>query len=143
MTSASWHLFQRRLTDRLLAWGVLSMTVGLVLQVAPRPFWRAFGTQSAIWGAIDAAIALAGQWQARRKAGQQEDTAVTGEVRKIRRLLWVNAGLDVLYVLGGLWLALGKGRRAETARGHGWGVVVQGAFLGVFDLIHAVRLQGK
>ena len=141
MNAASWLEFQRRLTGRLLAWGALSMAAGLMLQRMRRPFWRAFGVQFAAWGAIDSAIALAGRWQAERKTAPQDAATVAAGVRKIRRLLWANAGLDVLYVCGGLWLALGKGRRDETARGHGWAVAFQGAFLFVFDLVHGWRLR--
>ncbi|MCB9114630.1 MAG: hypothetical protein H6639_06730 [Caldilineaceae bacterium] len=56
------------------------------------------------------------------------------DLRNLRRLLWFNAGLDVLYVAGGLALF----RRAdETQRGHGAGIVLQGLFLFKFDAIHA------
>jgi hypothetical protein len=49
----------------------------------------------------------------------------------------------VLYVLGGLWLARTKGEDDEFWRGSGWGIVVQGAFLFVFDLIHARQLRDE
>jgi len=52
-------------------------------------------------------------------------------------LLWINTALDVLYVAGGLILALAFGSRGMDWQGHGWGIVVQGAFLFLFDLIHA------
>jgi hypothetical protein len=141
MSAASWLEFQRRLTERLLAWGVVSVAAGLALQRMPRPFWRTLGVQFATWGAIDAGIALAGRWQAERNADRRGEDTMPLEIRKIRRLLWINAVLDVFYVLGGLVLALRKGRHDETVRGHGWGVVVQGAFLFTFDLVHARLLR--
>lgn len=57
------------------------------------------------------------------------------ERRNLRRLLWLNAGLDVLYVLGGLLL-----QRRQHWRGHGWGIIIQGSFLFLFDLYHALIL---
>ena len=59
--------------------------------------------------------------------------------RNLRRLLWFNAALDVGYMAGGVWLARSKGRDDANWRGQGWGIVVQGAFLFVFDLVHARR----
>ena len=41
---------------------------------------------------------------------------------------------------GGVWLARSKGRDDANWRGQGWGIVVQGAFLFVFDLVHARRV---
>ena len=41
---------------------------------------------------------------------------------------------------GGVWLARTKGREDAGWRGQGWGIVVQGAFLFLFDLYHAMRV---
>ena len=60
------------------------------------------------------------------------------DTRMLRRVLWVNTGLDVLYIAGGLKLMRTRGRTDERSKGHGAGIVVQGAFLFIFDLIHAV-----
>jgi hypothetical protein len=53
-------------------------------------------------------------------------------------LLWINTALDVLYVLGGLWWAKRDSGDGE-AKGNGLGVMIQGAFLFVLDLIHALN----
>ncbi|MBN2006671.1 MAG: hypothetical protein JXA21_25180 [Anaerolineae bacterium] len=61
------------------------------------------------------------------------------------RLLWINTGLDVIYVTVGLILAYGGPSKetnpAPRRRGSGWGVVLQGAALFLFDLMHALRLS--
>jgi hypothetical protein len=69
-----------------------------------------------------------------------ERTWLLSEERSLRRLLLINTGLDVLYVVGGAVLALTLGVGDPTWRGHGWGIVVQGAFLFVFDLFHAQQV---
>jgi hypothetical protein len=61
------------------------------------------------------------------------------ERRRLRRLLRLNAVLDVGYVAVGVGLLLAW--RTEAGVGHGWGVVVQGGFLLVFDAVHAWRLR--
>lgn len=132
-------IFQKRLTTRLLVWSALSVVAGAILQWAAAPFWRAFGQQGLGWGVIDAGIALLGQRGLTRKLARGYPASEQiKDTRMLRRVLWVNAGLDVLYVAGGLKLMDTGGRRDERARGHGAGIVLQGAFLLIFDLVHAV-----
>ena len=131
--------FQQRLTARLLTWSALSLLVGALLQMPANPFWRAFGQQAMGWGAIDGAIALFGRRGLNKKLVREYAVEKQAQdVRMLRRVLWVNAGLDVLYVEGGLNLMRTRGRSDARMRGHGAGVVVQGAFLLLFDLVHAV-----
>jgi hypothetical protein len=56
------------------------------------------------------------------------------------RLLLVNAGLDAVYIATGLAVTSGRGGRDTAARGHGPAMVVQDAFLIVFDAAHAARV---
>lgn len=133
--------FQQSLTSRLLAWSALSVIAGAGLQVG-NAFQRGFGVQAAGWGLIDALIAGIGRRSAMRKEPTATPALAAQEARRLRRLLWFNAGLDVLYVLGGLRLAQTKGRDNEHWRGHGWGIVVQGAFLLLFDVWHGLKTPG-
>lgn len=137
-TTMIWS-FQRRLTHRLMAWALSSMAVGAaLLWIGHTPAARAAGMQALGWGAVDAAIALGGQSSAERKQGRAMPVDEIAHARTLRRLLWVNAGLDVLYVTGGLRLA--RARQGSARRGHGIGILIQGAFLLIFDLIHALRI---
>lgn len=133
--------FQRTLTNRLLAWGVLSVAGGALLQLARSPFWRAFGQQAMGWGAIDAALAIFGRRGLANKVQRGYPPAeATKDLRALRRLLWLNTGLDVLYMAGGLALL----RRDDKAqRGHGAGILFQALFLFKFDLLHALLLTGR
>lgn len=133
--------FQRTLANRLLAWSVLSIAGGALLQLARAPFWRAFGQQAMGWGAIDAALAIFGRrgLEAKVERGYPPVEA-TKDLHNLRRLLWFNAGLDVLYMLGGVALL----RRDDKAqRGHGAGILFQALFLFKFDLLHALLLTRR
>jgi hypothetical protein len=92
------------------------------------PFWRGVGQQAIGWGVIDALIALI--------AGRSTARSFSGPT--LRRILPINAALDVLYVLGGFIFAHTKGATDEKMRGQGWGIVLQGLFLFKFDLIHGL-----
>lgn len=135
-----WDL-QLAISRRLLAWSALSGLTGAGLIVWGSPFWRGFGIQAVAWGLIDAAIALFGRRRmSRRRATLDSPEQRARESFKLWRLLWLNTGLDVLYIVGGLLLALTFGANDSAARGHGWGIVAQGIFLFFFDLIHARTL---
>jgi hypothetical protein len=109
----------------LARWAGGSVAVGGLLTADPRT--RAFGRQTAAWGAVDGAIALVGA--RRQAAGRTTDAA------RLRRVLLVNAGLDVGYLAAGAWLV-----RRPRWRGDGAAVLVQGAFLLWLDATSARRL---
>jgi Family of unknown function (DUF6992) len=140
------HDFVASLARRLLAWGVVSVAGGAVLGVVGATTGdrtlRAFGSQTIGWGAIDAGLALAGRSRARRLGARQpgDPEATSREAVRIRRILAVNAGLDVVYVVGGMAVAVARGRHDPSARGHGLAAVLQGAFLLGFDAWHAARV---
>ena len=133
--------FQAKLASRLLKWAALSMGLGAAL-LWGSAFARGFGVQAIAWGAIDGALALSARRSTRNKAQSAGPVEAARTARNLRRLLWLNTGLDVLYVAGGAWLARTKGRDNPNWRGQGWSVMVQGAFLFLFDLWHALKTPG-
>jgi hypothetical protein len=126
------------LTRTLAVLGASSVVGGgLVALVSSRPGPRAFGQQSAAWGAINLGIAGFGAWRARTHPA---------EAASLRRTLLVNAGLDVVYVAVGAHVAYHRstfrGRiPPDAARGHGLAVVGQGLALMALDLTYARRLD--
>jgi hypothetical protein len=135
--------FQAHIGRRLLKWGALSAVAGGLLALLPLDYWRGFGSQAAGWGAIDAVIGIVGIRSARVKGATPEAhtyQAQQASRRTLRRILLINAGLDVGYIAGGVALARTRGRRSEFWRGSGTSIVVQGGFLLLFDLAHAFLL---
>ncbi len=139
--------FQATLSARLMQWANFNIGGGINAIRRKDPFWKAFGAQCVGWGLVNAALA----WFGLRRSRQQATEATahtperqTSERQSLARLLWINTGLDVIYVTVGLVLAY-TGRAGETnrapRRGAGWGMVLQGAFLFFFDLMHALRLS--
>ncbi|MBN2391153.1 MAG: hypothetical protein JXR84_10530 [Anaerolineae bacterium] len=136
--------FQAQLAEKLLAWSTGSMTGGIALLIFGDRFWRGFGSQCAGWGIIDALIAAFGLRSAQTKADAPDAHTPERQAHErttLRRILWINFGLDVGYVAGGTALALTRGKRNRFLAGVGWGIVVQGGFLFFFDLFHALFLQ--
>lgn len=132
--------FQEAVTSRLLIWGAFSVSIGLSMFLMDNPFWTGFASQAVVWGGIDALIAIFGIISSRKKQAALLPTTIdaveTAEARNLHRLLLINTILDVLYITGGIWLVATQAE--PLLQGIGWGIIVQGGFLFVFDLIHTL-----
>lgn len=131
---------QTRISRQLLVWSALSIVVGTALLFAA-PFWRGVGVQALVWGVIDAAIAGFGLLTLQRKLKRPDANhpdVLSREARNLRRLLLINAGLDVLYIVAGVVVLYTF--TTEFARGNGVGIIVQGGFLLLFDTFYAYRV---
>lgn len=138
--------FQSSLSRRLLRWSSGSVVTGAAMLLNPDNLWRGIGAQFVGWGVIDALIAWLGLRSARKKAAAPDalDAEKQTEAREnLRRVLWINTGLDVGYVTGGIVLATTKGRDNPFWRGGGLGIIIQGGFLLLFDLVHALFLRDE
>lgn len=135
-------LYEKKLAQRLIGWGLLSMLAGLVLVLIGSPFWLAFGIQALAWGAVDGLIGYFGLKRVNKQRNQPENRDESQkEAVKLRRLLWINTGLDGLYILGGALLVIALDPGSPFWRGTGWGIILQGAFLFFFDLLHLLGLN--
>lgn len=137
----NFFVYQRRALRPLLRWGVGSSLAGAAMALLPSAYWRQFGMQAAAWGAIDAALAIAGRRSALLKAersfaGDMSEAKERDEAEQFRRILLVNAGLDVIYIVAGLATARRYADRPGR-RGLGHGVAAQGLFLLIFDSLLA------
>jgi hypothetical protein len=111
------------LSLRLLAWSLPWMGAGIVgLWASNDDRSRGFWGMNGAWALVNAGIAYAGL------LGPEPDGG------SLRNTLLINAGLDVVYVLGGAYML---SRPEETWRGGGLAIIIQGAFLLAFDLLHA------
>jgi hypothetical protein len=103
----------------LLLWSLASLgTATIGLYARPGEFWRSFWLMGGLWGLIDGLIAWSALLGGRQTPAQ------------LLPILRFNAGLDVLYlVIAGVLLS----RKKRLLRGFGLAVLVQGAFLLLFD----------
>jgi hypothetical protein len=125
---------------QLLFWAALSCGAGLSMTLSTREWVRAFGGMTVAWAVINALIALFALRGVRRKAQQHADAPTQqGWMRQLVRLLWVNAALDGVYIAVGVGLTQWDPAN-RMLHGFGWAVIVQGAFLLVFDAWHGWRL---
>jgi hypothetical protein len=119
----------------LLAWGAGSIVAGAGLATDRRQDLRQIGLQAIVWGAIDAGLALSGRRGARKNQHRdpaEEQRSAHQEAARFQRIVAINAGLDLLYIAGGLRLAQ-TARRNQSRYGTGLGIAIQGGFLLIYD----------
>jgi hypothetical protein len=137
--------YQGMISRRLLRWAGISVIAGLLMRGSGQ-FWKQMGGQFIAWGAIDALIAWGGTIMARERVAKLDNPGELAvrqqESQQLSRILWINAGLDVLYMLAGKWL-MGRDKGDGKMKGMGWGVLIQGAFLFFFDVIHAKNMPDE
>lgn len=135
--------FQRFLSRALLVWSALSAGIGIGVRATATPFGRGLSDQFLGWPVINAGIALFGAFNAARRERTLPDATTPErrqrEARNLRRLLRINAALDVGYMAGGLAMMLRPGGGAR-AKGTELGILLQGAFLFLFDTILSFRV---
>ena len=116
---------ERRLTQVLGTWAAGSVIAGGALMASGH---RSFGRQTLLWGAVDGVIAGLGVRKQHR--GEPTDPA------RLRRILLLNAGLDIGYLAAGSYLLLRTRWRQDGAA-----VLVQGGFLLGLDTLAARALR--
>lgn len=133
--------FQRTVTRRLFIWNAANIFVGIIIAPLGK-LAQGIGSQALGWGAINMAIAVFGRAGSTRRANLPDantPAVLEKESRNLRNILWINAGLDVLYMVGGSALSRSGARNQdERRRGMGIGIIIQGALLFVFDVVHAL-----
>ncbi len=99
------------------------------------PLLEQFGIQTAAWGAVELCLALL-----RQRSLSLRDLA--GATR-LDRMLWLNIGLSIGFVLVGLSIAI-LGWRAERRLGFlgaGIAIILQGTALAVLHLVLAGQVS--
>lgn len=122
-----------------IGWG----TVGL-LTTAENPK-RSFHLTNAAWNLVNGLIATVGYFSNSGADAKDLDLVETVSAsHNIEKVLLLNAGLDAAYIAGGAYLIVkGVDEQKDGLVGTGRSVILQGAFLLVFDAtmyaIHALR----
>jgi hypothetical protein len=119
------------------SWAVGNIATGLILRGRTDGSTKYFHEMNAIWNSVNLGIAAFGYFSAARMAAPSSAFEMYGMQMGLDKTLLFNAGLDLAYVAGGFWLmerSKNTDKRPERLKGYGQSVVLQGAFLFVFDI---------
>jgi hypothetical protein len=132
----------------LTGWSAVNLAVGTSLWLlSDDPVAASFHQMNAGWNIVNAAIAvpsLIGGLRARAAMTEAPGPLAPGDIaaalraqRQIEHALLFNAGIDLAYVMTGLYLierANRSGVDSAQLTGWGWSLALQGGFLFAFDL---------
>ncbi|HHP7242144.1 MAG TPA: hypothetical protein ACFCUD_10745 [Cyclobacteriaceae bacterium] len=120
-------------------WAASNILINPVLARNASGSEKYFYNMNTYWNAVNLAIAGVGYYNsisADPGAFSAQQTII--EQQKIEKLLMLNTGLDVAYVLGGLYLrerSKNVSKNGDRLKGFGESLILQGAWLFTFDLI--------
>lgn len=135
---------QRRLEKQRVSmmvlggWAVANIGIGAALYGNRQGEDRYFHLMNIGWNAVNLGLATAGYLSAVNTDPGSLDLYETVKAQHgIQKILLLNAGLDVGYMLGGLYLmerSKNAEKKPERLKGFGKSIILQGAFLFAFDL---------
>lgn len=138
---------QRTAMLTLGGWAVANIATGLSLRGSAEGSTKHFHEMNALWNVVNLGIAGVGYYAVTRENHDAMDSFATiQEHYKFEKVLLLNAGLDVGYLLGGLYLterAKRPGVNTDQFRGFGQSIMLQGGFLFLFDLVNYFIASGR
>ena len=142
LTNFNRDRLQRQKTGMMVlgGWAVGNLALGAALGSARSGEDKYFHLMNAGWGAVNLGIAALGYWGAVNTDPASFDLYQSvQEQHKLQKVLLFNAGLDVGYMLGGVYLmerSKNTEKNPERLKGFGKSIILQGAFLFTFDLVN-------
>lgn len=143
-----WNSFQlknkqtsKRGMISLGAWGLANMVSGSIGAPLSEGTQRSFHLMNLSWGVVNFAIALPGIISySKSKDFSKDPLEIHKKFRSSKTVYLLNAGLDLGYTLSGLWMyerskSISKKKNAEMIKGFGYSVIMQGAYLLVYDSV--------
>ena len=141
---------QKQKTGMLIlgGWAIGNIAIGGAMMGNRTGEDRYFHQMNAAWNTINLGIAALGYFSAMKADPAGFDLYNSmNEQHKLQKILLFNAGLDVGYMLGGVYLmerAKTAENKPERLKGFGRSILLQGGFLFVFDIVnHIIHARGN
>jgi hypothetical protein len=126
----------------LAGWSAINLLAGTTLSfVTDDPVLRGFHQMNAGWNLVNAGLAIPGLISSAGRLASPPESDLAASLQQqnsIEDVLLFNAGIDIAYMMSGLYL-IERSRRGEPGAGQlegfGYSLLLQGGFLFVFDLV--------
>ena len=120
------------------SWGIANIVDGGIgYFTAKQDEWKYFHEMNALWGIVNTGIATLSLVNGRKEREENLNARQAYDVyKKSKKIYLVNGGLDLVYMAAGVVLTkYGQNTKTNSAlfTGFGRSVVMQGAFLFIFD----------
>jgi hypothetical protein len=129
--------YQQRGMMVLGAWGLSNVFVGGYAITKTSGDAKYFNQMNVGWGLINAGIAALGYYTTKNLGEYADVQTLLTDHHSIKNVLLFNGGLDVGYMIGGLYLierSKNDIKNPIRLKGFGKSILLQGAFLFAFDL---------
>ena len=121
------------------AWsGVNLVGGGIGWATAPNKEMRSFHQMNVLWNTVNLGLAISGYVKAKNGSTNLSFAETVNEQRRLETVFLLNAGLDIVYISGGLLLrseARTNTNYRDLFNGFGNSLMIQGGFLLVFDWV--------
>ena len=119
-------------------WASANLLAGPILASRHEGSTKYFYQMNAYWNVVNLLLAGVGYYGAKiEPASANSLSYAIASQHKIEKLLLFNAGLDIAYIMGGLYM-IERSKRINTnnqrLKGFGQSIIMQGAWLFVFDV---------
>ena len=116
-------------------WALANMAIGSIAYFNYSGKKKYFNQMNVMWNVVNLGLATAGYFGAKADLNLQLSLAQSiNDQHKIEAILLLNTGLDVGYMAAGLYLnERGLRKSSDRLQGYGQSLILQGAFLLVFD----------
>lgn len=121
----------------LSGWAVANIASGFALRANRSGSERYFHEMNAFWNLINLGIGAAGLISAYNGDPNLDLWQTFNEQQKLEKILLVNGALNISYIMTGVYLrerSLNASKKPERLKGYGNSLILQGAFLLVFDV---------
>ncbi|GAB3016403.1 DUF6992 family protein [Spirosoma pulveris] len=131
---------QKTLGLTLGSYALATIAVGAVAAGQTSGEAKYFHKMNVYWNLVNLGIAGAGLLGSRKaNAGSETLADAVKQHENMKKILLLNTGLDVAYVVGGAYLrerGANRPDKADQLRGYGKSIMLQGGFLFAFDLVN-------
>ncbi|MCC5944724.1 MAG: hypothetical protein JJT94_07290 [Bernardetiaceae bacterium] len=120
------------------SWALLNILLSAAVVMLYKQPNTHFFLMNIYWNIVNLSIAAYAYWSATNPKMLNHAFEILQESAQMQAILLLNTGLDIAYIIGGFWLierAKNTIKKPERLKGFGQSVIMQGAFLFVFDLI--------
>ncbi len=130
----------------LSSWAVANIAYGGIAAARGEGSNKYFNRMNVYWNVVNlgiAAPALIGSLRQRKSPATSLDQSIE-DLHSIEKTLLFNAGLDLAYMTGGLYLlekAKNTPDKQDRFRGFGQSIILQGGFLLLFDAANYLALR--
>lgn len=128
-------------------WSVINIGAGAVGWTSSAGTPKYFYQMNVIWNVVNFGTAITGFTNVQRNKNKKLTAAESlAEQKRLEKIFLINGGLDLVYIGTGTFLKLrGDNRNDAELKGYGASIIMQGAFLLLFDgvMYHAERSNGS